>query len=199
MIPAGTGKARILALACGLIVSGPALAQNAPVDPAAMGYARQIVDVVMPQAQRTQMIADMMRNLQNQLRDAFRGQVDDPGLRQIVDGYLTGLPQRLGPANARHMPRLVEAMAQAYVREFSRDELREISQFAASPAGKHYFARRQALNGDPAVVAANRAYFTEAQQIAQAAHGELRSAVGTYLEKHPDVARRIQGQQQPRQ
>jgi len=51
------------------------------------------------------------------------------------------------------VPQLFEASAQAYAREFSADELRQLIAFAESPAGKHYIAEFAALQNDEAVAA----------------------------------------------
>jgi hypothetical protein len=54
------------------------------------------------------------------------------------------------------MPALLEANAQAYAREFSADELRQLIAFAQTPAGKHYIDRYDLLQMAPEVVDAQR-------------------------------------------
>ncbi|MFL6853007.1 MAG: hypothetical protein ACJ8EM_05835, partial [Sphingomicrobium sp.] len=46
---------------------------------------------------------------------------------------------------------------QVYATEFSPDELRQMIVFAGTPAGKHYLARTDFLDMDPALLAAQRA------------------------------------------
>jgi hypothetical protein len=61
-----------------------------------------------------------------------------------------------GPKIRAAMPALVEANAQAYAREFTADELRQMIAFAETPAGKHYIDRYDFLQMSPEVVAAQR-------------------------------------------
>jgi hypothetical protein len=65
------------------------------------------------------------------------------------------LPQRLHPVIDAFGSDMAGAMAQAYVREFSAGELREIRKFAQSPAGSHYLSASMKMLEDPAIAAAN--------------------------------------------
>lgn len=175
-----------------LFVTVPAHADPvASPDPAATAYARQIVDIVLPPDRRADIVTEMMRTLGNQMRGAIMDQLNDAGLRQIIDGYLAKMPDRLRPAVERYMPVLMDAMVQAYAREFSIEELRQVAGFATTPTGRHYFSRSSAIMSDPGVGAANRAFYADAQQVAQASQIELRQMVTDYLTKHPEVARKM--------
>lgn len=55
------------------------------------------------------------------------------------------------------MPRLLDAYAAAYAREYSADELRLIISFADTPAGKHYFAHPDNFEDDAAVIESHKA------------------------------------------
>jgi hypothetical protein len=81
-------------------------------------------------------------------------------------------------------------MVQAYAREFTLDELRQIRAFADSPAGGHYLSRSTALVADPYVVAANQNYLKEATDLATSLRPELLAKVNAYLAKHPDTLTR---------
>jgi len=58
------------------------------------------------------------------------------------------------PVLHARMPKLLEAYAQAYAREFSADELRAMTAFASSPAGKHYLTNPDFGFDDEGVVKA---------------------------------------------
>jgi hypothetical protein len=162
-----------------------------PSDPVANGYARQIVETVLPPERGTDMMTEMMRAVQDQARDAILRQFNDPGIRQIVDSYFTKAPDRLRPLLSRYLPAITAAMTQAYTREFSPDELRQIADFAKSPAGRRYLSHNSAMMSDPSVAQANRDFFQEAREASRQSEGELLTAIEDYLLKHPDVARKI--------
>ena len=61
---------------------------------------------------------------------------------------------KLEPAMRAQMPKLLEAYAQAYAREFDADELRSMVDFAQSPAGRHYTRSQSFMMGDREVLKA---------------------------------------------
>lgn len=189
------------ALPTPLAAPTPPAASGAPAapSPAAIGHAREIVDIILPPARYQELADKLTQMVMGHLRGALLGQYDDPGIRQIVDAYLAKVPGRLRPVNERHIPLIVEAMVQSYAREFSADELKQISDFGKTPAGAHYLAKSLALQADPEVARANQAYFSEAAQTTQAGVPDLRLDIINYLAKHPEVARRLQAQQQQQQ
>ncbi|MCW1428282.1 DUF2059 domain-containing protein [Novosphingobium sp. JCM 18896] len=188
-----------LALAPALLLSAPAWAEPvATTDPAAIAHAREIVETIMPPDRRSTMVADMMRTLTDQMRPTMLEQSGDPALRRIIDSHLAKVLDRLTPVTERYMPRLIDAMAEAYTHEFSPAELDEVARFARTPAGRRYLSRSTAIMADPAVAAANRTYFVEAQEASLSSQTELQSAIAGYLLKHPDASRKImQGAKAP--
>jgi hypothetical protein len=63
---------------------------------------------------------------------------------------------KLEPTMRAQLPKLFEAYAQAYAREFSDSELRDMIAFASTSGGKHYLAHREFVLGDPSVVQAQQ-------------------------------------------
>jgi hypothetical protein len=179
-----------------LLLATPLQAQPSPGDPAAQGYAREIVNTMLPPERRREITDVLMHSMMDQIRNSALGRGSDPGLRQLVNNYVTRLPERLRPVNDKHLPLIMDSMVRAYVREFSADELKQISEFAKTPSGAHYLSRNIALLSEPTVAVANQAYFQEAARVAQASTPE-RAALEDYLKKHPEVARQIQAQPQP--
>jgi len=180
------------AAGCAMLAAAQAQAEEArSADPAALQSAREIVNTIMPPDRRNEMIGDVMRAISDQMRSAVTEQFNDAGIRQIVDAYMIKMPDRLRPVTERFMPVLMEAMIQAYARELSAAELGQVAEFARTPAGRHYLSRSSAIMSDPAVAAANRTYFAEAQRVSQASQVELRDAIIDYVSKHPDVSRKM--------
>lgn len=179
-----------------LFIAGESRSQEvAGRDPLALGYAREIVNAIMPPERRGETATSLMRALIAQMREVRLNQFSDPGIRQILDAHLNRAPELARPVTDKHMPLMLEAVAQAYVREFSLSELREINAFAKTPTGAHYLSRSSAIMSDPSVAAANQAYFADIQQISRASEAEFRKAMTDYLSKHPEVARKIKQQQ----
>jgi hypothetical protein len=152
--------------------------------------ARAIIDVMMPPAKRPEIFAALTSTIMTQMRANATRQMLDPGLRQIIGDFLDTVPARMAPVTEKHIPALVDAMVQAYAREFTLDELRQIRAFADSPAGGHYLSRSTALVADPYVVAANQNYLKEATDLATSLRPELLAKVNAYLAKHPDTLTR---------
>ena len=96
-----------------------------------------------------------------QMRDGLSratGNAIDPGLQSLLDRYLERYRVLSNRHNEESMPALIEAMARAYARSFSLDDLRQIRGFASTPAGTRYFRQATAILSDPDVAEANRAY-----------------------------------------
>ena len=65
------------------------------------------------------------------------------------------------PKLRARIPAIAEASAQAYAREFSADELKEMIAFAQSPTGRHYLTRSAAVETDPAILDAQHGMFED--------------------------------------
>lgn len=174
--------------------SAAAQAQTAQpaVDAQELAEARSIIAVMFPPQQRDAQVRAMMADLTKQSSAAM--DLDklgsDPGLRKIFDTYLAGIPDKLMPLVREHFPRILEATAIAYTNEFTLEELRELNRFAATPTGAHYLSRSSALLGDPAVAAANTAYFAALRTVQQKEVESLRQQVMAYLKANPGAAKR---------
>jgi len=165
----------------------PIPAKPVPLDPVELGYAREVVEVLFPEEQRLTIMTGLMRTISQQMRSAGFSETSDPGLRQLLNAFIDDMPRRLSPIFARNAPRMGEAMATAYVNEFSRSELKQIRDFAVTPAGRHYLEASMKMLDDPAIATTNRAIFREIESAAEAAKADLRKDVDAYLAKHPEV------------
>lgn len=189
------GGIRGLALAACLLAALPAAPAHAQAaDPARLALGRQIIAIMYPPDRREAMMGDMVNALMAQIRAGTQlpPMFSDPGLKGIMDRYFAAMPGRLMPLISRHLPRIHEAVATAYAREFSAAELGEILAFARTPAGQRYFQRSGGLLSDRDVAAANTAYLAEAQQLNQQFSSQVRQEVTEYLGKHPELLNRAQ-------
>lgn len=193
----------LLALAA-LASPGPfatrAAAQTAAVDPARLELGRQIVSIMYPPEKRQAMAGSLVDNVLAQFRASMSdpSTYADPGMKKILDDAFASIPQRLSPAVQAHLPRLFEAMARAYAREFSVAELQETIAFARTPSGRHYLQSSATIMADRDIAAANSAYFSQVQQVSQQISVDFRQNVTAYLQAHPDLAARLRAQSQAR-
>lgn len=152
-----------------------------------------IINAMFPADQREQILLDLASAVANQAAGGFMsGPVfEEPGIRAIMDNYLADLPETFRPLFAKHMPNIFEATAIAYTREFTLEELRDISAFARTASGQRYFISLQKFQSDPAVAAANQAMFADLATLQQTTGARLRKEVELYLIANPDVLERL--------
>lgn len=178
------------AIAC-LLAATPGRAQ--PVDPARLALGRQVIAIIYPPEKRDTMMSEMVSALMAQIRGGTQlpPMFSDPGLKAIMDRAFASMPSRLMPVISRNLPRMHEAIATAYAREFTSAELTEIVTFARTPAGRRYFQQSGSLLADRDVAAANTAYISEAQQLNQQFSAQVRQEVTEYLGKHPELLNKV--------
>lgn len=195
----------VFGAALAVFLAVPAVAQDAGVAPAPapaspdaaekLSVAREIVAVMYPQESRDRTFGAAIANITGQSRMATAAAASaDPGLKKLIDEYISGIPATLMPTVRRHIPDMMEAQAVAYTRMFSLAELKEIRAFAVTPAGRHYLSGSINLLGDPAVTAANVAYLREVQQVATTNQRAFGAKVDAYLKAHPDVAAKLKAE-----
>jgi hypothetical protein len=69
----------------------------------------------------------------------------DPHARERMEVVMKAMSTRMGDLMSQYEPRMRTAMATAYAREFSLDELNEFDRFFAGPAGTHYAGKMYEL------------------------------------------------------
>jgi hypothetical protein len=183
---AGRAFLRSAVIAC-LLAAWPGHAQA--VDPARLALGRQVIAIMYPPETRDAMMASMVEALMAQIRSGTHlpAMFSDPGLKAIMDRAFNAMPARLMPVISRNLPRMHEAIATAYAREFTAAELSEIVAFGRTPTGRRYFQQSGSLLADRDVAAANTAYIGEAQQLNQQFTAQVRQEVTDYLGKHPEL------------
>lgn len=165
----------------------------APLDPADLQVAGQIIAVILPPEQRVAIVERITRTMMGAMQGNMAGAmgVDDPGLQQIFARMFDKMPGAMRPAMERRMPELVDAMTRAYVRHFSREDLRAILAFAQTPAGGRYLSRSADLMQDPDVLTVMTAMNRDGMAVGMDLAKDLKTELTTYLAAHPDVAKKI--------
>lgn len=179
-----------------IALPGAAFAQDEAYVPPAeeLVEAKVIIEAMFPADKREQVLLDMASSLAQQAASGFMsGPIyEEPGIKAIMDAYIADLPDTFRPLFAKHLPQIFEATAIAYTREFTLDELKDISEFARTPSGQRYFISLQKFQSDPAVAKANQNMFVDLAPIQQAAGAKLMQQVEAYLVANPDVIRRLE-------
>ncbi|NMN03758.1 MULTISPECIES: DUF2059 domain-containing protein [unclassified Novosphingobium] len=199
MMPFARRAMALAVLATIAMPLSPAAAQTTPppaavpLNPADVAVANQIIAVILPPEQRLAIVERVTQAMMAAMRGNIAAGlgVDDPGLNQIFDTMLEKMPAAMRPAMERHLPELTQAMAHAYVRRFSSEDLRAILAFAQTPAGGRYLSRAAELMQDPEVVAVMGALNREGMSVGMATAQEMKAQITDYLAKHPEVARKM--------
>lgn len=165
----------------------------APLNPADMQVARDIIAIAMPPEQRVAMMQGVSNALLGAMSANIRSQiaVDDPGLNHIIDTMLAQVPERMKPVYERNIPVLAETMARAYVRHFSSEDLHAILAFARTPAGQHYLSRSLVVAQDPEIVEVYKTMNRDGMILGQTLSRDYAGEISAYLKEHPDVAEKI--------
>ena len=185
-----------LAIAVTSLSTSPALAQAEVslegISTDELAEARLIIESMFPAEDQDEIFGGMMDDVGSQFAAAAKSDpiFEEPGIRAIMDDFFAGLSNRLMPLVRKHMPSILEATAVAYTNEFTLEELQDIRTFAQTESGRRYFRQVTSLLADPAVAAANQAYFAELQRMQGQVRAEIQQKVIDYLTENPDVAER---------
>ncbi|WBY07195.1 DUF2059 domain-containing protein [Sphingomonas sp. 7/4-4] len=165
---------RLLAGALVLVLSpmAPAGAQTAPVaaapEPARLAAAQALIEQIMPADRREAMIEQMVRPMLANAREAMANAPmfadmarDNPKLATAMNGFMDEEFERSIATTKAAMPALFDAMARAYARRFTLDQMRDIGNFFRTPSGRLYVETAPTIMSDPDVMAAQRAMMTQ--------------------------------------
>jgi hypothetical protein len=188
---------RLLA-ACILMLAGvasaPCLAQDAPLAPAVtqnepqnLGLAQEVIDLAFPPDRRHALLSRVGDAMMEQMRNAALGSAGgtlDAGEEPIFQRYLARVREISEEAITERSPALFNALARAYARAFTRDELVQIRAFVATPAGAKYLQRSADLLSDPDVAQANTDYMRSAFTLIEPLTSQLRQELTEYRAHH---------------
>ena len=163
-------------------------AAPAPVEGERLAIAEEVVALAFPVEQRQAMLAKAGETMMAQMRAAAfgsGGQDLDSGAAAILDRYFGRIRARNAQIIAEASAPIFVALARAYARSFTRDELIQIRAFIATPAGAKYLRRSTEMLSDPDVAAANTIYFQRVMSEMRPLQAELVSELAAYFKKHP--------------
>jgi hypothetical protein len=172
----------------------PAGAQTAPVaaapDAARLAAAQALIEQIMPADRREAMIEQMVRPMIANAREAMANAPmfadmtrDNPKLATAMNGFMDEEFERSIATTKAAMPALFDAMARAYARRFTLDQMRDLSNFFRTPSGRFYVETAPTIMSDPDVMAAQRAMMTQAMSGMQERMAKLVETLGAEAKK----------------
>ncbi|MGV3510685.1 MAG: DUF2059 domain-containing protein [Novosphingobium sp.] len=161
-------------------------AQSDALDPAKVEVARQIIATGYPVDKREAIFSNAIDAMLVQMRSTMLSSLkNDPGAEKLVNTKVDSFIGESKTILNGHIPALMDAMAQAYSREFSLAELAELKAFASTPTGQHFFLRNSAVLSDPSFRAANEAYMRELMPTIDKMREAIIRDLTAYFAKHP--------------
>ena len=160
-----------LLLSLALLASAPAMSAAAPqaaAQPAPPSIERQMLArrYIALTHSPYQLVESFRAQSAAMLTAEFEGD-SDQGRKAEAEKNLQRMFALFEPKIRERLPNLLESYSMVYAREFSADELRQMVEFAQSPAGQHYLSRRLALETDRAVEIQLEGFQLDAAQILQ--------------------------------
>jgi hypothetical protein len=182
----------LMAAPAGMAVAQPrpVAAASAP-DAQSMVIARKIIAIILPPDRIDATVNRMAEAIARPMAAQWRRQIttSDLGLIAIVDEFMAKIPVVVRETMVPMMPDLTEAMARAYARQFSRDELAQILAFGQTPAGARYLGRASDVLQDADV----QAFYARLMPAAQAREApllaECKAKLDAYMAAHPELAK----------
>lgn len=181
-----TGFAALIAFSGGTICvaqTAPGAAATQP-DAERLVIANEVVELIFPPEGRQAMFARALDAMTAQARAAVAdraGLSADPGVERIIDRFFARVRTRSTSMIAEHSAPLFTAMARAYARRFTRDELIAVRGFAATPAGGKFLRQSAEILSDPDVARANTDYMRRVVAEMQPMEAELRRELMDYV------------------
>lgn len=164
----------------------PVATEASAIDPARLVIARDIVAIAFPADKREAIFGNAMDAMLDQMRATmFSSMNNDPGAEKIVNGKVDGFVAGSKLILRSHIPLMLDAVAEAYTREFTEAELTEMRTFAKTDTGRHFFQRSSAVMSDPSFKAANEAYMRDLMPSIEKMRTELVEELTAYLMEHP--------------
>ena len=163
--------------------------KDAPLDPASVALAHQIVTIAFPPEKRSQMFGSMMDSVVEQTRKNVQSHVKsgDKEFQTLLDRSSERMFEAMKTSVESSLPDIFKSFERAYARSFSHDDLVAILAFVKTPAGQRYFERAPQLLKDPDVEAATgrmtAQLFTKLPQIQRETMREVEDYVATKNEE----------------
>jgi hypothetical protein len=148
-------------------------AQTAPAaaaapEPARLVAAQALIGRIMPADQRDAMVEQMVRPMMENMRGAVFSdpkfeamRSDNPKLAATVEAFMKDELEHSIVTMKASMPAMFDAMARAYARRFTLDQLKAIDAFFQTPAGHAYVTLAPTVLADPDFLAVQRSMMTD--------------------------------------
>ncbi|QFT77800.1 DUF2059 domain-containing protein [Erythrobacter sp. THAF29] len=164
--------------------------QSEPIDPAMLALATQIVEIGYPKESREALFHGPMDQTIVQLRKSLGPYLpsDDPEAIKILDDWIDKYTAESKVILAKHIPAIMDGMAEAYASLFSEEELRDILAFVETPSGKQFFDLMPQVMGEPGFADANQAYMDESMEKLIPAQRELLNRLEEHRKKKDEPA-----------
>jgi hypothetical protein len=140
-------------------------------EPARLAAAQAVIEQIMPAGQRDAMIERMIRPMMENMRSTMldspmfeAAKEKNPKFGEMMNEFVKAEFERSITLTKKAMPSMMDAMARAYARRFTLEDLKAISDFFATPAGRNYATQAATIMSDPDVLAAQRAMMIESMQ-----------------------------------
>lgn len=176
----------LAAVAIGTGVPAAAQSTEQSLDEAAAKQvlATRIVTLAFPQDKRMQMFVGMIDAMSSQMKLPPE-KIGDEDMRAITEKYVGIMRADIMADLRANSDGLFDAIALAYARGFSLQELEDIERFVATPSGAAYVQRSPKLLADPAVAEWNTAYFQRVMRIVDAHKEALIEELSAQRSKRP--------------
>ena len=112
-----------------------------------LALARQFVTLTLSSNDYVELMHEGTTQMVAALSASFEDEAEVKSLEKSIKRYLAAAE----PKVRAHMPKLAEAYAQVYARDYSAAELHQLIAFAQSPTGKRYLLARTKVDMDPLV------------------------------------------------
>ncbi|MEM9501842.1 MAG: DUF2059 domain-containing protein [Pseudomonadota bacterium] len=179
---------RILLVATALAVAAnvPAYAnkQNDPspaaVDRTRIDLANQILARSYPEETREPMFRAVAEQMEAQMLQTLRGQVDDEGALAIIQAWQDRISEETNLVLKQAIPDLMNSWAISFSEVFSEQELRDILAFVSTDTGQSFMLKSADVVSHPDFAAANQRYMDETMAIVMSRLPDLISELGEY-------------------
>lgn len=113
--------------------------------------------MILPEDRRETMMRAIMTSTNASMKDGIdkmlAGQKLNEKQRSILSGFMERYTQESQDVVIAFLPELLDAMAKAYARQFSMQQLNDLKAFFSTPTGRIYMERSPAIMADPDVAA----------------------------------------------
>lgn len=133
--------------------SVPAATEN--IDPAKLKAASELIETIMPAADREKMMQNMLTPMMNNMMAGIMQNPDfqkiaseDPSVKNIFEKFIERQKNRTLGKLFSELPNMTTAMSKAYARQFSLQEMADAKAFFITPSGKAYMTKAAGIGAD---------------------------------------------------